>query len=120
VSVPAGSRHIRTNRLPGSDELFRRTADGVTHLDEAILSRDEGHDREAARFTGRTRHDEKITVYLSVDELMDLEQARLRLKRDFGMRTDRGRIVRAALVELLDDLGTTGEESALVRRLRQA
>jgi hypothetical protein len=30
--------------------------------------------------SGRERHDEKITVYLSPDELLDLDQARLQLR----------------------------------------
>ena len=47
--------------------------------------------------SGRERHDEKITVYCSPDELIDLEQARLTLRGDHGMAVDRGRIVREAL-----------------------
>jgi hypothetical protein len=46
------------------------------------------------RPSGRERHDEKITVYLSPDELIDLERARLTLRQDHGMAVDRGRIVR--------------------------
>ena len=46
--------------------------------------------------SGRERHDEKITVYLSPDELVDLEQARLALRQDHGLAVDRGRIVREA------------------------
>lgn len=69
------------------------------------------------RTTGRERHDEKITVYVSADELIDLEQARLTLRREHGVAIDRGRIVREALAVVLADLEAKGESSILVRRL---
>jgi len=70
------------------------------------------------RPSGRTRHDEKITVYVSSDELLDLEHARLILRGQHGVAVDRGRIVREAIAILLADLDTKGEASVLVRRLR--
>lgn len=70
------------------------------------------------RPTGRERHDEKITVYVSADELLDLEHARLALRGEHGLAVDRGRIVREALAVLLADLDTRGEASVLVQRLR--
>ena len=70
------------------------------------------------RPSGRERHDEKITVYVSADELMDLEHARLGLRGDHGLAVDRGRIVREALAHVIADLETRGEASILVRRLR--
>lgn len=69
------------------------------------------------RPTGRERHDEKITVYVSADELMDLERARLTLRGDHGLVADRGRLVREALAVVLADLDAKGEASILVRRL---
>lgn len=69
------------------------------------------------RPSGRERHDEKITVYVSADELMDLEHARLTLRGDFGLSVDRGRVVREALAVVLADLEAKGESSILVRRL---
>ena len=69
------------------------------------------------RPTGRERHDEKITVYCSAEELIDLEHARLTLRRDFGLAVDRGRIVREAMAVVLADLESKGESSILVRRL---
>ncbi|MFP5219300.1 MAG: hypothetical protein ACLGIG_06120 [Actinomycetes bacterium] len=69
------------------------------------------------RPTGRERHDEKITVYVSPEELLDLEQARLTLRADHGLAVDRGRIVREALAVVLADLEAKGEASILVRRL---
>jgi hypothetical protein len=66
----------------------------------------------------RTRHDEKITVYISADELLALESARLTLRAQHGVAADRGRIVREAISVLLADLADRGEESVLVRRLR--
>jgi hypothetical protein len=68
---------------------------------------------------GRTRHDEKITVYCSAEELMALETARLTLRGTHGVVADRGRIVREAIAVLLADLDQHGEESVLVRRLRR-
>ena len=41
------------------------------------------------RTTGRERHDEKITVYVSPDELVALEQARLVLRAEHGLAVDR-------------------------------
>lgn len=70
------------------------------------------------RPSGRERHDEKITVYVSAEELMDLEHARLVLRGEHGLAVDRGRIVREAVAVVLADLESRGEASILVRRLR--
>jgi hypothetical protein len=67
--------------------------------------------------TGRIRHDEKITVYVSTDELLDLEGTRLALRREHGLAVDRGRLVREAIHLMLEDAAVNGSESALVRRL---
>jgi hypothetical protein len=66
----------------------------------------------------RTKHDEKITVYISADELVALEGARLALRAQHGVAADRGRIVREAVSVLLADLAERGEDSVLVRRLK--
>ena len=66
--------------------------------------------------TGRERHDHKITVYLSAGELLDLEHARLALRR-FGIVIDRGRLVREAIAVLLADLDARGRDSLLARRI---
>ena len=66
----------------------------------------------------RTKHDEKITVYISADDLLSLESARLTLRAQHGLAADRGRIVREAVSVLLADLAEHGDESVLVRRLR--
>ena len=68
--------------------------------------------------SGRERHEEKITVYCSADELFVLEQARLTLRGEHGLAVDRGRIVREAVAVVLADLEAKGESSILVRRLR--
>jgi hypothetical protein len=70
------------------------------------------------RTTGRERHEEKITVYCSADELFNLEQSRLTLRGEHGLAVDRGRIVREAVAVVLADLEAKGESSILVRRLR--
>jgi hypothetical protein len=70
------------------------------------------------RRSDRTKHDEKITVYISADELLALETARLALRGQHGVAADRGRIVREAIAVILADLGERGDDSVLVRRLR--
>ena len=70
------------------------------------------------RGSGRVRHDEKITVYVSTEELLALENARLQLRAQ-GVAADRGRIVREAIAIALADLDLRGTKSALVTRLDQ-
>ena len=70
------------------------------------------------RTSGRERHEEKITVYVSSEELFALERARLVLRAEHGIAVDRGRMVRESVAELLLDLDARGEDSMLVRRLR--
>jgi hypothetical protein len=72
---------------------------------------------EPAGSSKRVRHDEKITVYMSADELVGLEHARLVLRRDFGLAVDRGRIVRESLSLALNELEVGGADSPLVSRL---
>ena len=71
------------------------------------------------RGSGRVRHDEKITVYVSGEELLALEQARLTLRAEHGMAVDRGRIVREAISAAIEGLTRDGEDSELIRRLSQ-
>ncbi len=132
--------------LPGASELFRPTRtdepaqpatrdqpaetkisdrrDPVVRSDQATAV----HPRRAAadeavptprpvRGSGRVRHEEKITVYVSSDELLALEQARLTLRARHGMAVDRGRIVREAIAGALADLEQHGDDSELIRRL---
>ena len=68
--------------------------------------------------SGRESHSQKITVYLSGAELLDLERARLTL-RGYGIAVDRGRIVREALAVLLADLDADGDRSLMARRLQR-
>lgn len=83
------------------------------------VRRGKGQGRGANRRpSGRERHDEKITVYVSAEELMDLEHARLVLRGEHGLAVDRGRIVREAVAVVLADLESRGDASILVRRLR--
>jgi hypothetical protein len=69
--------------------------------------------------SGRSKHDEKITVYCSAEELLALEGARLTLRGQHGVVADRGRIVREAISVLLADLDERGDDSILVRRLKR-
>ena len=103
--------------LPGADELFRATGSGTT----ATAPADEGASRRTPRRpTGREKHDEKITVYVSPAELIALEHARLDLRAQHGLAVDRGRIVREAVAVVLADLEAKSGDSILVRRLRDA
>ncbi len=71
----------------------------------------------AERGSGRVRHEEKITVYVSSDELIALEEARLRLRAEHGLAVDRGRIVRQAISAAMADFAAQGAGSELVRKL---
>jgi hypothetical protein len=85
-------------------------------LRPAVPLPDTSDERQA---TGRERHDQKITVYLSATELLDLEHARLRLRR-YGFVLDRGRLVREAIAILLADLDARGKDSLVARRIRSS
>jgi hypothetical protein len=79
---------------------------------------DPGPEPEVVRRpSGRVKHDEKMTVYVTSAELLDLEHARLSLRSKHGLVVDRGRLVREALALVLADLELNGEASALVSRL---
>ncbi|WP_199493320.1 hypothetical protein [Marinitenerispora sediminis] len=73
--------------------------------------------QRAPQPSGRQRHEEKITVYISAAELLALEQTRLTLRAEHGLTVDRGRIVREAVAVLLADFEEHGESSMLVQRL---
>ncbi len=60
-----------------------------------------------------------MTVYVTADELLDLEQARISLRRDHGLAVDRGRLVREAVALVLADLDENGLDSLLVQRLTE-
>ncbi|MGK2875521.1 MAG: hypothetical protein ACSLEW_07750 [Nocardioides sp.] len=112
--------------MPKADDLFRPTvvpeptaspAPSAPSAPSGSSGEPDGADR---RPTGRVRHDEKITVYVSADELVDIEQARLTLRRDHGLSVDRGRLVREAVGLILADLESRGADSMLVARLNEA
>ena len=126
--------------LPGADELFRKTAtlsavpsarenvDEIEQVSQPVTAKTKSTAvrttprRRATAFdrapSGREKHDEKITVYLSPDELYDLDQARLALRGDLGLAVDRGRIVRESLSIIIADLEAKGDQSIIARRLR--
>ncbi len=119
--------------LPAADDLFRGNRP-MTAVPDQPADPTDGDDlepvpsttaRESAapaeetprRSSGRVRHDEKMTVYVTADELLDLEHARLDLRRHHRLAVDRGRLVREAIAIALADLEAHGEQSALVQRL---
>jgi hypothetical protein len=133
----------RRANLPGADELFRSTAPALTSVPQslepanaplvapAIATPKAPSSKKGVRLiprrrvttvdrspSGRERHDEKITVYLSPDELYELDQARLQLRGDIGLAVDRGRIVRESIAVIIADLEAKGDQSILARRLR--
>lgn len=129
----------RRAALPGANELFRGTSSAAALADSSTVTADppvrttepseqppsgagaKGQRPRPSRGepTGRERHDEKITVYLSADELVDLDEAKAALYRDHGLKIDRGRIVREAVALVVADLAAKGEASILARRLRE-
>jgi hypothetical protein len=136
----------RRASLPGADELFRSTTPALSAVRDPLpnagvstpttsaqnaLSPQVREQKKGVRTTsrrrvvnvdrspsGRERHDEKITVYLSPEELFDLDQARLLLRGDLGLAADRGRIVRESIAVIIADLEAKGDASILARRLR--
>jgi hypothetical protein len=128
--------------LPGADELFRSTgsvqrpseesdsedsplplaatatATATDVVERPVTVSPQPRPSGPRRPSGRQRHEEKITVYVSPSELVDLEHARLVLRAEHSLAVDRGRIVREALAVVLADLESKGEQSILVRRLR--
>ena len=132
----------RRANLPGADELFRSTAPALSAVPAqsetpaplvtpAIATPKAPSSKKGVRTiarrrvttvdrspSGRERHDEKITVYLSPDELFELDQARLQLRGDLGLAVDRGRIVRESIAVIIADLEAKGDQSILARRLR--
>ncbi len=68
--------------------------------------------RRSRRPSGRVRHDEKMTVYVTAAELLELEHARLTLRSLHGVAVDRGRLVREAIAMALADLESNGDDSA--------
>jgi hypothetical protein len=104
--VASGRGRSRRVSLPGVAELLRPATPGPDGGDLRLAS-------------GREKHSQKITVYLSAEELLDLERARLALLR-YGAAADRGRIVREAIAVLLADLDARGKDSLLALRIARA
>ncbi len=117
VSLPAADDLFRSNRQPRETRehqpAVRREMAAVPDPEKA----ESAEAREARKSSGRVRHDEKMTVYVTADELLDIEHARLSLRRDQGLAVDRGRFVREAIAIVLADLEANGDDSVLVQRL---
>ena len=112
--------------LPKADDLFRPTVvpDHPTRETQDGGAGEAGEPAEGKSAgkrapSGRVRHDEKMTVYVTSDELLDLEHARLSLRRAQGLAVDRGRLVREAVALVLADYEANGDDSVLVRRLTE-
>ncbi len=109
----------RRVNLPGADELFRPTAPARGAQGKAKDPESGSTGANPPSASGRVKHDEKMTVYLTSEELLALEQARLTLKKMLGRKIDRGRIVRAALEAALEDLDANGVDSDVFGRLSE-
>ena len=109
--------------MPTADDLFRPTKDdaeagsGKPGKRLSAAPDPESEAGSSRRTSGRVRHDEKMTVYVTADELIELEHARLSLRREHGLAVDRGRLVREAIAIALAELDESGEQSAIVQRL---
>jgi hypothetical protein len=112
VSTSGGSG--KRPSMPGADELFRATAPPQPAADS------EPQAEPASAASGRVKHDEKMTVYVTAAELLSVEQARLELRAQLGRSVDRGRFVRAALAVALADLDARGVQSDVARRLSES
>jgi hypothetical protein len=111
-AAPAAPLTLVPGGADDADPLasFRQPAPAVTPVRAT---------RGKAQRSERVKHDEKITVYISAEELLALESARLTLRGQHGVAADRGRIVREAISVLLADLAECGEDSVLVQRLKK-
>lgn len=117
----------RRASLPGADELFRRTDRAPSERSQAAeRKKQESTKLKVAPETQSSdssprapKHDEKITFYCKGKDLLALEQTRLLLRGEHGIAADRGRIVRAALAYVLEDFEARGEDSVLIRELRE-
>lgn len=120
----------RRASLPGASELFRPTRPAPSPIPEPDPApvveapkpaKAAKQSKKAAAASGpasgRVKHDHKITVYFSEDELLALEDANLDLRRNHGIRVDRGRIVRVAVAHALADLEANGPDAFLVGEL---
>jgi hypothetical protein len=109
------SRHVAAG-LAAASELFG-TGNGEDVSGDVQPLSAAPPEPAVRRSSGRIRHEEKITVYVSAEELLALEQARLTLRARYGIAVDRGRIVREAIAAMLADLEASADDSELVRRL---
>lgn len=123
----------RRASLPGADLLFgeRRTARSEEPVKPAVtepaVEPVESAGKPQAETSNpaprakapapRPRHEEKVTFYCTDSDLTRLEAARLDLRANHRLASDRGRIVRAAIGEILDDFDARGADSLLVKRL---
>ncbi len=110
--------------MPAADDLFRPTrpegapAAGKPQVRAVPDAEPSTSDQPAKPETsGRIRHDEKMTVYVTADELLAVERARLSLRAEHRLAVDRGRLVREAVALVLHDLEEHGADSLLVQRL---
>ncbi|MDQ3952610.1 MAG: hypothetical protein M3279_06575 [Actinomycetota bacterium] len=60
-----------------------------------------------------------MTFYCTNADLTALDQTRLTLRAEHGVGADRGKVVRTALSYVLEDFEARGEDSILLRRLRE-
>ena len=110
----------RRASLPGAEELFRRTTEKTPQVNKSTkLQVAEAEDTASATSAPAKgpRHQEKITIYCTSEDLVTLERARLDLRAGHGVGADRGKIVRTALAYVLEDFEARGEDSILIRRL---
>lgn len=108
--------------LPGAEELFRSTAERPE--EPAVVAPQAPAPGPSIQISKEIssqgpRHEEKVTFYCTPEDLTRLERARLTLRAEHRLASDRGKIVRAALAEVLDDFESRGSNSALVRHLQQ-
>ena len=113
----AGERPVRRRRTAAQAEPSPheelRASDAPAGTSGAAPRRRRG----SVEHSGRVRHEDKITVYVSSEELLALERLRLDLRAEHGLAVDRGRIVRAAIASALASIAADPEGADVVRRL---
>ena len=113
---------VRLDNFEGPfDLLLSLISKHKLDITEVSLSRvtDEfiAHVKAGAAADGEWDLEQTSSFLVVASTLLDLDSARLALRREHGLAVDRGRIVREAIALVLADLEEHGYDSLIVQRL---